>query len=213
MSNPLLVTEVTPEAINRALIDLSSGAGTGPVTGTAAELAKRNPTLLVGQLGWETDTLSGKIGDGRTAYSSLTYFYRGLPVSGEPSLGTPHITSDANRTSTLVVNTSTNTAGVWSAAVTMTGVPAGAKAAYAMCECYIAGNTVRFSVEAATGYTLSDITSGDNHFKYWGFISTPSSNINRWVLKIHLDSNRQFKWCTGVTNSTVRIGSAIDYDC
>jgi hypothetical protein len=61
-----------------------------PVTGTAAALAALNPVLAVGQLGWETDTLSGKIGDGATAYNSLTYFYRGLPVAGEPSLGTWH---------------------------------------------------------------------------------------------------------------------------
>jgi hypothetical protein len=32
------------------------------------------------------------------------------------------------------------------------------------------------------------------------------------VVKIHLDSNGQFKWCTVVSSSTVKIGSAIDYD-
>ena len=44
-----------------------------PVTGTAASLASTNTILLVGQVGYETDTLSFKIGDGVTAYNSLSY--------------------------------------------------------------------------------------------------------------------------------------------
>jgi len=58
--------------------------------GTAANIASANPVLFKGQIGYESDTLSFKIGDGSTAYNTLTYAYRGLPVSGEPSLGTPH---------------------------------------------------------------------------------------------------------------------------
>ena len=91
------------------------------IADTAANLASSNPTPAKGQVAYETDNISFKIGDGSTAYNSLTYAYRGLVVAGEPSLGTPHETKYANRTTTLVVNASGNTAGVWSAAVTMTG--------------------------------------------------------------------------------------------
>lgn len=128
------------------------------------------------------------------------------PVSGERSLGTDHITSDANRTVSMVVNTSTNTAGVWSAAVTMTGVPVGARAAY--CQLYMATVGSRVAVEAATGYTLSDITAGGNQWlKYHGTSATGNS-----IIKIHLDANGQFKWCTGVTSTALIISSAIDYE-
>ena len=181
--------------------------------GTAAALASANPVLVKGQIGYETDTLSFKIGDGSTAYNSLTYLHRGLPVSGEPSTGTPHITSDSDRSSSLVVNSSSNTAGVWSAAVTMTGVPAGAKAAWCLCSSTKSGTTAGLYVEAATGYTLDDVTSGTNRFKYWGMDSNNTAGIKiTGMLKIHLDANGQFKWTSDTTNATIQIGSAIDYE-
>jgi hypothetical protein len=41
--------------------------------GTAAEWTSANPTLAVGELGFETDTSKFKIGDGATAWTSLAY--------------------------------------------------------------------------------------------------------------------------------------------
>jgi hypothetical protein len=41
--------------------------------GTAAEWTSANPTLMVGELGYETDTGLYKVGDGSTAWSSLSY--------------------------------------------------------------------------------------------------------------------------------------------
>jgi hypothetical protein len=41
--------------------------------GTAAEWTSANPTLAVGELGFETDTTKFKIGDGSTAWTSLAY--------------------------------------------------------------------------------------------------------------------------------------------
>jgi hypothetical protein len=133
------------------------------------------------------------------------------PVAGEPSLGTPHPTSDANRSATRVVNTSANTANVWSAAVTMTGVPVGAKSAYCVCEVSIGGNTVILAVEAATGYTLSSL-AGAGYTKYHCLYAPVIGGIGLAVLRIHLDANGQFKWCSNQTNANVGIGSAIDYD-
>jgi hypothetical protein len=134
------------------------------------------------------------------------------PVPGEPSLGTPHPTSDANRPGALIVDTSTNTAGTWSAAVTMTGVPAGAKAAWCFCSITKAAGQPSLCVEAATGYTLSDITTTANIYKYWSITPQAAGATAFGMIKVHLDANRQFKWCTNVSSSTVQIGSAIDYE-
>lgn len=41
--------------------------------GTAAEWTSADPTLSVGEVGVETDTLQFKIGDGSTAWTSLSY--------------------------------------------------------------------------------------------------------------------------------------------
>lgn len=41
----------------------------------AADWTSNDPTLLVGELGYETDTGKFKIGDGVTAWTSLAYFY------------------------------------------------------------------------------------------------------------------------------------------
>jgi len=82
MASPLIVTDNSVEGINRALIDLSGripGASTSTpstviaVTGTAAVLTANNPTLQAGEIGLETDTNYFKIGDGSTAWSSLSY--------------------------------------------------------------------------------------------------------------------------------------------
>ena len=41
--------------------------------GTAAEWTSANPTLAAGELGFETDTQRSKLGDGSTAWTSLSY--------------------------------------------------------------------------------------------------------------------------------------------
>lgn len=42
-------------------------------TGTAAQWTTANPTLLSGELGFESDTKLYKWGDGTTAWNSLAY--------------------------------------------------------------------------------------------------------------------------------------------
>ena len=39
--------------------------------GTAAAWATANPVMLVGEIGFETDTMYWKVGDGSTAYNDL----------------------------------------------------------------------------------------------------------------------------------------------
>jgi hypothetical protein len=192
VTNPPTLTLASPWILKGTF----SGTGTALVTGvvgTAAALAAANQVLLSGQIGYESDTKLFKIGDGVTAYNSLSYQSKMIPVP------------DASRTVTPVVSTSTNTAGVWSAAVTMTGVPAGAKAAW--CQVINQTSGSRIAVEAATGYTLSDITLINNWLKYAGF-----NGAVQMAVRIPLDANGQFKWCTGVTSTNIAIGSAYAYE-
>ena len=60
---------------------------------TAAGWASANPTLLSGELGFETDTKKAKLGDGTTAWNSLSY-YPGFAISAYP-LATADIADDA----------------------------------------------------------------------------------------------------------------------
>jgi len=52
---------------------------------TAANWASANPVLGLGEIGFETDTLKLKIGDGATAYASLTYVIYNL--ASPPAIG------------------------------------------------------------------------------------------------------------------------------
>ena len=49
---------------------------------TAANWTSNNPVLEAGQLGYETDTLKFKLGDGTTAWTSLSYASGGTGVTG-----------------------------------------------------------------------------------------------------------------------------------
>lgn len=57
--------------------------------GTAAQWTSTNPTLASGEFGYETDTGKGKIGDGTTAWTSLSYAVGGTVAVGNiTGLGT-----------------------------------------------------------------------------------------------------------------------------
>ena len=185
--------------------------GQTAIVDTAANMASNNPVLLKGQIGFETDTIAFKIGDGSTAYNSLNYIFKGLIVTGEYSAGNIHWVKDANRSATAIVSTSTNTGGTWSSAVTMTGVPSGAKAAYCNLYATIASGAPLLCVEAATGFTLSDITSGNNFNKYAFVRALNSASAADAMTWVPLDANGQFKWCTFTTNTTIVIASPVAY--
>jgi hypothetical protein len=53
--------------------------------GTAAEWTAANPVLLFREFGIETDTRRLKMGDGTTAWASLSYFLAGADVRGQVS--------------------------------------------------------------------------------------------------------------------------------
>ena len=60
---------------------------------TASGWTSANPTLLSGEIGFETDTKKVKIGDGSTAWNSLSY-YAGFSITSYP-LATADIADDA----------------------------------------------------------------------------------------------------------------------
>jgi hypothetical protein len=60
---------------------------------TASNWTTQNPTLLAGEIGYETDTGYIKVGDGSTAWTSLAYIH-GTKVSAHP-LATADIANDA----------------------------------------------------------------------------------------------------------------------
>jgi hypothetical protein len=98
----------------------------------------------------------------------------------------------------------------------MTSAPGGAKAAYCYASVGKANGQPYLNVEAATGYTLSDTNTDNNHRKYHGLgggIIQAASEAFEGIIKIHLDANKQFKWAVAFANgATVQISSAIDYD-
>lgn len=53
--------------------------------GTAAAWTAANPVLLAGEIGIETDNRRYKIGDGSTAWSSLSYYIEGVLARGQAS--------------------------------------------------------------------------------------------------------------------------------
>ncbi len=137
------------------------------------------------------------------------------PMAGEPDIGGgTHIIADARLTVTPLVSTDINTAGVWSSAVTMTGVPVGARSGY--CHAYVAKGSAApiMSIAPASGITLSDTSTGNNWRKYLSVRSPSSGATAGWggtMICVFLDSNRQFKWTTTDSSSTVLIGSPVSY--
>jgi len=62
--------------------------------GTASQWTSANPTLSSGEFGFETDTNKAKIGDGSTAWTSLSYFGAGdVTLTGTQTLTNKTLTA------------------------------------------------------------------------------------------------------------------------
>ena len=110
---------------------------------TAANWTSKNPTLLAGELGYETDTHKGKVGDGSTAWKNLPYVWKTTVATGSTN-------------GTIAVDgTDVAVKGLGSAAYT-------ASTAYAAASHNQASDTIN----AMTGYskpsTTSAITASDS---------------------------------------------------
>ena len=74
---------------------------------TAANWTSTNPTLAAGELGFETDTLKFKIGNGSSAWTALTYSQDASLLSGAASLTTLTTSGDVTVGGNLTVNGTT----------------------------------------------------------------------------------------------------------
>ena len=65
---------------------------------TAAQWTSANPVLELGEVGWETDTRKSKLGDGSTAWNSLSYTVSEVDITkADVGLGNVDNTSDLNK--------------------------------------------------------------------------------------------------------------------
>lgn len=75
---------------------------------TAANWTSSNPTLAQGEIGFEADTNQFKIGDGTTAWSSLSYFVDTDSIDALPSQtgnGGKYLTTDGSTASWATITT------------------------------------------------------------------------------------------------------------
>lgn len=72
--------------------------------GTAAQWTAANPVLAAGEIGFETDTNKFKVGNGSTAWSSLTYF-----VDGSIAFDSAEVTAAINSAIDAVIDAAPNT--------------------------------------------------------------------------------------------------------
>lgn len=79
---------------------------------TADNWTSNNTILAIGEAGFETDTLKIKVGDGSTAWTSLSYLggYGGIP--GSPGMVFFNVNDDLGANANLTFQTSTNTLSV-----------------------------------------------------------------------------------------------------
>jgi hypothetical protein len=78
---------------------------------TASNWTTTNPTLASGEIGFETDTLKFKVGDGSTAWTSLKYSQDASLLNGNASITTLTTTGDINTAGKLNVTASAGDEG------------------------------------------------------------------------------------------------------
>jgi hypothetical protein len=89
--------------------------------GAAASWTSANPTLAAGEFGYETDTGKAKIGDGSTAWNSLSYSITGaigdVTLNGTQTLTNKTISGSSNTLTAIANGSLTNSA------ITINGSP------------------------------------------------------------------------------------------
>lgn len=149
--------------------------------GTAAQWSAANPTLAAGEWGYESDTNKGKIGNGTTAWNSLSYILgvgdidgvtAGTGLTGGGTSGTVTLSLS---TPVAVANGGTGITSFGTGVATWLGTPSSANLAAAVTD-----ETGSGALVFGTNPTISGATLGDAVIRQP--LVTPSFTTNAYTL-------------------------------
>lgn len=171
--------------------------------GTAAQWTSANPTLAAGEWGFESDTGKAKIGNGSTAWSSLSYFggsgtvtsiTAGTGLTGGTITGTGTIALD---TPVSVANGGTGISSFGTGVATWLGTPSSANLAAAVTDETGSGALVFGTSPTISGATLTNAILTQA-------ILTPTFSTNAYTLVLG-DQGDILLASNGATAGTVNI--------
>lgn len=173
--------------------------------GTAAEWTSANPTLAAGEFGYETDTGKAKIGNGSTAWTSLTYALTGsagtvTSVTAGTGLSGGTITGSGTislSTPVSVANGGTGITAFGSGVATWLGTPSSANLAAAVTDETGSGALVFGTSPTITGGTFADAVIRQP-------LVTPSFSANAYTLAL-TDQGDILLASNGATAGTINI--------
>mgnify|MGYP003624267434 FL=1 len=145
---------------------------------TASNWTTANPTLAQGEMGAETDTSKIKIGDGTTAWASLSYL-----IDAGDYLTATSTTTLTNKTITFAGNTLTGVAPTTTP--TLTGVKETKVAMAAHAIDLSLGNYFTYTLSGAQTLTVSNIAA--------------SGSVSAFVLEVTNGGSAALSYFSGVT--------------
>jgi hypothetical protein len=171
--------------------------------GTAAQWTSTNPTLAAGEWGYETDTGKAKIGNGSTAWGSLSYFggvgtvtsvTAGTGLSGGTITGSGTISLS---TPVSVANGGTGITSFGTGVATWLGTPSSANLAAAVTDETGSGALVFGTSPTISGGTFADAVIRQP-------LVTPSFSANAYTLQL-TDQGDILLASNGATAGTINI--------
>lgn len=173
--------------------------------GTAAQWTSANPTLANGEWGYETDTNKAKIGNGSTAWNSLSYIITGAQgtvtsvtagtgLTGGTITGTGTV---ALSTPVSVANGGTGITSFGSGVATWLGTPSSANLAAAVTDETGSGALVFGTSPTLAGATATDLI-------YTQALVTPTFTTNAYTLAL-TDQGDILLASNGSTAGTINI--------
>ena len=171
--------------------------------GTAAQWTSTNPTLAAGEWGYETDTGKAKIGNGSTAWGSLSYFggvgtvtsvTAGTGLSGGTITGSGTISLS---TPVSVANGGTGITSFGTGVATWLGTPSSANLAAAVTDETGSGALVFGTSPTISGGTFADAVIRQP-------LVTPSFSANAYTLQL-TDQGDILLASNGSTAGTINI--------
>lgn len=144
---------------------------------TAANWTSNNPTLAIGETGFETDTFKIKIGDGSTVWTSLSYVGGYGDIPGTADMVFFNVNNDLAASANLIFQASTGTLTV-NGNIVVTGPATGA--ALTVSDGYVVNTPYDEGTENVDSVTL-DFEHGNHQFltiTYTGATFTFNNPLN-----------------------------------